>query len=102
MSDPEEREPGQGPKELPQHEKVEAAPPQQGQSAEPSEAKPSVGEPAQKPTAPSLTERDLSRMNRRELLKLTPLVLLGAFAVPKFQDKLLEKGVALSDWASGI
>jgi len=49
-----------------------------------------------------MTERDLARMNRRELLKLTPLVLLGAFAVPKFQDKLLEKGVALSDWASRV
>src|SRR5206468_13115044 len=55
-----------------------------------------------KSSAPSMTERDLARMNRRELLKLTPLILLGAFAVPKLQDKLLEKGVALSDWASGI
>lgn len=50
----------------------------------------------------ALTERDFGRMNRREVLKLTPLVLLGAFAVPKFHDKLLEKGVALSDWASGV
>src|SRR5690242_7076716 len=47
-----------------------------------------------------LSERDYKRLNRREVLKLTPLVLLGAFAVPRFQEKLLEKGVALSDWAS--
>lgn len=48
-----------------------------------------------------LTPRDFSRMNRRELLKLSPLVVLGAFAIPRVQEKLLEKGVALSDWASG-
>src|SRR3954466_3114714 len=47
-----------------------------------------------------LSERDYKRLNRREVLKLSPLVLLGAFAVPKLQHKLLEKGVALSDWAS--
>jgi len=28
-----------------------------------------------------LTQRDLNRINRRELLKLTPLVLVGAFAI---------------------
>jgi DMSO/TMAO reductase YedYZ molybdopterin-dependent catalytic subunit len=47
-----------------------------------------------------LSERGYKDLNRREVLKLTPLVLLGAFAVPKFQDKLLQGGVALSDWAS--
>jgi len=48
-----------------------------------------------------LTSRDFRRMSRRELLKLSPLVVLGAFAIPRLQEKLLEKGVALSDWASG-
>jgi DMSO/TMAO reductase YedYZ molybdopterin-dependent catalytic subunit len=48
-----------------------------------------------------LTPRDFSRMSRRELLKLSPLVVLGAFAIPRVQEKLLEKGVALSDWAGG-
>ena len=38
---------------------------------------------------------------RRELLKLTPLVVLGAFAVPSLRDPLLRTGVALSDAASG-
>jgi DMSO/TMAO reductase YedYZ molybdopterin-dependent catalytic subunit len=65
-------------------------------------ALPPPEEPPKKSAAPSLTERDLHRMNRRELLKLTPLVLLGAFAVPKLQDKLLGRGVALSDLASCI
>ena len=39
-------------------------------------------------------------LNRRELLKLTPLVAMGAFAVPKLQDKLLAAGLGFSDWAS--
>ena len=47
-----------------------------------------------------LSEREYKRLNRREVLKLTPLVFLGAFAIPKLRDKFLEKGVALSDWAS--
>lgn len=38
--------------------------------------------------------------NRRELLKLLPLVTLGAFAIPKFQEPLLKKGLAFSDWMS--
>src|SRR4051794_8314680 len=60
-------------------------------------------EPAPAKVGPApRSERDYKRLNRREVLKLTPLVLLGAFAVPKLQEKLLEKGVALSDWASGI
>jgi DMSO/TMAO reductase YedYZ molybdopterin-dependent catalytic subunit len=40
-------------------------------------------------------------MNRRELLKLTPLLAAGAFLVPKFQEPLLGRGVHFSDWASG-
>src|SRR3954462_5926622 len=56
--------------------------------------------PAAKVGPTPLSERDYKRLNRREVLKLTPLVLLGAFAIPKLQHKLLEKGVALSDWAS--
>ena len=41
-----------------------------------------------------------SRVTRRELLKLSPLLLLGGFAVPAFRDRLLEAGVAWSDAAS--
>jgi len=46
-------------------------------------------------------KRRFSRMNRRELLKLTPVLALGAFAVPKVQENLLSAGQGFSDWASG-
>ena len=39
--------------------------------------------------------------SRRELLKLSPALLLGAFGVPKWRDSLLDRGVAFSDWISG-
>jgi DMSO/TMAO reductase YedYZ molybdopterin-dependent catalytic subunit len=41
------------------------------------------------------------RMNRRELLKLVPVLAVGAFAIPKFRQPLLDEGLAFSDWASG-
>ncbi len=40
------------------------------------------------------------KMGRRELLKLAPVVALGAFAIPKLQGPLLTAGLGLSDWAS--
>jgi DMSO/TMAO reductase YedYZ molybdopterin-dependent catalytic subunit len=39
-------------------------------------------------------------MNRRELLKLTPALALGAFAILKLREPLLKEGLAFSDWAS--
>ena len=39
-------------------------------------------------------------LNRRELLKLSPLLIVGAFAIPRVRDPLLTAGVAFSDWAS--
>ena len=47
-----------------------------------------------------INEHAFRRMNRRELLKLTPLIALGAFAIPSFQKSLLKKGLGFSDWAS--
>src|SRR5262249_40194973 len=44
--------------------------------------------------------RKFSRMNRRELLKLSPVLALGAFAIPHFQEPLLKAGLGFSDWAS--
>jgi DMSO/TMAO reductase YedYZ molybdopterin-dependent catalytic subunit len=41
-----------------------------------------------------------SRVSRRELLKLAPVLALGAFAVPRWQESLLKKGLGFSDWAS--
>ena len=40
------------------------------------------------------------RVTRRELLKLSPVLLLGSFAVPGVRDRLLDAGVAWSDLAS--
>jgi DMSO/TMAO reductase YedYZ molybdopterin-dependent catalytic subunit len=47
-------------------------------------------------------ERKFKHMNRRELLKLTPVLALGAFAIPRLQDPLLKAGLGFSDWASGV
>ena len=44
--------------------------------------------------------RRFKSINRRELLKLTPVVALGAFAIPKVQVTLLKAGLGFSDWAS--
>ena len=44
--------------------------------------------------------RKFRTINRRELLKLTPLVAVGAFAVPQLQTPLLKAGLGFSDWAS--
>ena len=47
-------------------------------------------------------DRKFKSMNRRELLKLTPLVALGAFAIPSVQKPLLRFGLGFSDWASKL
>ena len=44
----------------------------------------------------------LPQRTRRELLKLSPLLLLGSFAVPSWRESLLERGVAWSDRASDL
>jgi DMSO/TMAO reductase YedYZ molybdopterin-dependent catalytic subunit len=48
-----------------------------------------------------VTERRFAQMGRRELLKLAPVVALGAFAVPSWQEGMLKQGLKFSDWASG-
>jgi DMSO/TMAO reductase YedYZ molybdopterin-dependent catalytic subunit len=44
--------------------------------------------------------RKFATVTRRELLKLTPVLALGAFAIPKLQEPLLKAGLGFSDWAS--
>src|ERR1700677_2683478 len=44
--------------------------------------------------------RTYKTISRRELLKLTPVIALGAFAIPQLQKPLLKKGLGFSDWAS--
>jgi DMSO/TMAO reductase YedYZ molybdopterin-dependent catalytic subunit len=50
---------------------------------------------------PRLDQRELNRFTRRELLKLAPVVAVGAFAVAKLQPGLLGSGLGFSDWAAG-
>jgi DMSO/TMAO reductase YedYZ molybdopterin-dependent catalytic subunit len=47
-----------------------------------------------------LDEGKFSGLSRRELLKISPVLLLGAFAIPSLQNSLLKKGLGFSDWAS--
>jgi DMSO/TMAO reductase YedYZ molybdopterin-dependent catalytic subunit len=49
-----------------------------------------------------INQRKFKSMNRRELLKLTPVVALGALAIPNLQTPLLKAGLGFSDWASGL
>jgi hypothetical protein len=44
--------------------------------------------------------RKFKTMSRRELLKLTSVLALGAIAIPQLQKPLLKGGIAFSDWAS--
>jgi DMSO/TMAO reductase YedYZ molybdopterin-dependent catalytic subunit len=48
----------------------------------------------------SISERKFARISRRELLKVAPVLVLGAFAIPRFQEALLKTGLGLSDWAA--
>jgi DMSO/TMAO reductase YedYZ molybdopterin-dependent catalytic subunit len=43
---------------------------------------------------------DLKSKGRREVLKLSPLLLMSAFAVPQLRNPLLKSGIAFTDWAS--
>ena len=47
-----------------------------------------------------IDSRKFKSISRRELLKLTPVVALGAFALPPFQKTLLKTGLRFSDWLS--
>jgi DMSO/TMAO reductase YedYZ molybdopterin-dependent catalytic subunit len=46
--------------------------------------------------------RRFKTLNRRELLKLTPVLALGALAIPPLQKPLLKAGLGFSDWASSL
>lgn len=47
-----------------------------------------------------ISEGKFKHINRRELLKLTPVLALGAFAVPGLRMPLLRSGLGFSDWIS--
>lgn len=48
----------------------------------------------------TVNERKFAQTSRRELLKVAPVLLLGAFAIPSLQQSLLKKGLGFSDWLS--
>ncbi|HZC24567.1 MAG TPA: molybdopterin-dependent oxidoreductase [Candidatus Binatia bacterium] len=59
--------------------------------------------PSIRPTRPrtsEIQETRLARLSRRELLKLAPILALGAFTIPTVQEVLLKKGLGFSDWMS--
>ena len=47
-----------------------------------------------------IDNRKFKRVTRRELLKLAPVLAVGAFAIPRVQEPLLKAGLRFSDWAS--
>ena len=47
-----------------------------------------------------IDSRKFKKVTRRELLKLTPVLAVGAFAIPRLQEPLLKTGLGFSDWAS--
>ena len=47
-----------------------------------------------------MDEKKFRQVSRRGLLKLTPVLALGAFAIPGLQEGLLKKGLAFNDWAA--
>jgi hypothetical protein len=47
-----------------------------------------------------LTESGFAQVSRRELFKVVPVIALGAFAIPGWQQGLLKKGLGFSDWIS--
>lgn len=52
--------------------------------------------------SPQMSEHKFAQVSRRELLKVAPVLALGAFAIPGAQEWLLKKGLGFSDWASGL
>jgi len=48
----------------------------------------------------SINERKFAQVSRRELLKVAPVLALGAFAIPGAQEWLLKRGLGFSDWVS--
>lgn len=76
--------------------------PMRGEVAAPTSHPSSKGDSARAPNriAGELTEASFASVSRRELFKVAPIVLVGAFAVPRLQAVLLKKGLGFSDWVS--
>lgn len=53
-----------------------------------------------RPAVRQLNEKQFRGIGRRELLKLAPVLALGAFAIPSLQKILLAKGLRFNDWTA--
>jgi len=71
-------------------------------AARPADLAPAAKPQALKPVGPRMSDRQFASVSRRELLKVVPAIVLGAFAIPALQPSLLKKGLGFSDWASGL
>jgi DMSO/TMAO reductase YedYZ molybdopterin-dependent catalytic subunit len=81
---------------------------------EPSIEQPTVAAPAVAPQIaapltkdskvihPTMDKRQFARVSRRELLRLSPVIAIAAFAIPGAQEWMLKKGLGFSDWASAL
>src|SRR5208283_5180346 len=79
----------------PRAEPQPPAPEHQDSGRQEEEEKVAVAVPAAGPVGELIrvvSPSERSRMNRRELLKLVPVVAVGAFAIPKFLQLLLDEG----------
>lgn len=103
--DPEDIKPSQPGAEAGDGKLVEAkaveSRPVEAKSVEPMPAEINAGD-ARPSERVAMSERRFAQVSRRELLKVAPVVLLGAFAIPGVQESLLKKGLGFSDWASGV
>ncbi|HEY3974955.1 MAG TPA: molybdopterin-dependent oxidoreductase [Candidatus Sulfotelmatobacter sp.] len=94
--EPEDDQPKPEESKPPETNDPAAAPPRV--IAAPSIVRPGAVRPGIVP--PNMDERRFAQVSRRELLKVLPVLALGAFAIPGFQEGLLKKGLGFSDWAS--
>jgi DMSO/TMAO reductase YedYZ molybdopterin-dependent catalytic subunit len=92
------KKPGVDPNDGTADDRAVAAPTDQKKMADDGAAEKKIGE--KKIAANRMDEKKFRQVSRRELLKLTPVLALGAFAIPGLQEGLLKKGLGFSDWAS--
>jgi DMSO/TMAO reductase YedYZ molybdopterin-dependent catalytic subunit len=70
-----------------------------GRELDEASGEPKHDDAEKKRASEQMDEKSYKRVSRRELLKLTPVLALGAFAIPSLQEGLLKKGLKFSDRA---
>jgi DMSO/TMAO reductase YedYZ molybdopterin-dependent catalytic subunit len=51
---------------------------------------------------PAMSAKEFGRKTRREVLKLTPLVLAGGFAAMSVRERIFDRSLGFTDWATGV